>query len=226
MNSGSRPSFLRAWTRSSTHILNSVIEANRAAAAAFGVSSEPHSDGGRESESASDRTTESMSKREPRRPVEARIAPDSTLDEWDVECSFREDGAYTVGDSMQFSKTVSESDVVRFAAASGDTNPLHLDGEHAQETRFGERIAHGMLVSGVISAALARLPGTVVYLSQDLEFLKPVRIGERVTADVEVAEDLGGGRLRLETSVLDGNGEIIVDGEATVLIDDTPNSDQ
>jgi 3-hydroxybutyryl-CoA dehydratase len=112
--------------------------------------------------------------------------------------------------------------VERFAAASGDTNPLHLDGEWAEETRFEGRIAHGTLVAGTISAALARLPGGVIYLSQDLEFRAPVRIDDRVTADVEVVEDLGEGRFRLRTTV-ESEGATVIDGEAVVLIEDVPD---
>jgi 3-hydroxybutyryl-CoA dehydratase len=173
-----------------------MIEANRAAVAAFSDSSHQET------------------------PAEEQITPDSTLVEWDMDRSIQRDGTLSVGDSIRFSKTLTDADVVRFATASGDTNPIHLDEEWAEETRFDGRIVHGTLVAGLISAALARLPGDVIYLSQDTEFLGPIRIGERATADIEVAEDLGGDRYRLTTQVLDGDDEIAVDGEATVLIDD------
>lgn len=200
MSSGtsSYPSLLRAWTRSSSLLFNSMIEANRAAVAAFGDSPE--------------RKT----------PDEEQIELDSIPLEWDTECSIQRDGTISVGDSIQFSKTLTEEDVVQFATASGDTNPIHLDAEVAEETRFDGRIVHGTLVSGLISAALARLPGDVIYLSQDTKFLGPIRIGDRATALVEVAEDLGGDRYRLTTQVLDDEEETAIDGEATVLIDDLP----
>ncbi|MFC7156524.1 CBS domain-containing protein [Halomarina halobia] len=133
----------------------------------------------------------------------------------------RENGAPVgVGDTVRFSKELSETDVRSFAQSSGDTNRLHLDDEFARETRFGRRIAHGTLVSGVISAALARIPGLTIYLSQDLRFLGPVDVGETVTAVCEVVEDLGGDRFRLMTAVYDEDGERVVDGEAIVLVDE------
>lgn len=142
--------------------------------------------------------------------------------EWSFERSDDGDGLVGVGDRIRFSKPVTEGEVGVFADASGDTNRLHLDGEFAEQTRFGRRIAHGTLVSGLISAALARLPGLTIYLSQDLQFLGPVDIGERATAICEVVEDLGGGRYRLTTVVEDEDGETVIDGEAIVLIDDSP----
>jgi len=196
MSSGSNPSLLGAWTRASSHMFNSVLEANRAAAAAFGVTAN-----GEDCDTA-----------------EEEVAPAADLPGWEVQVDVGEDGL-SVGDSIRFSKAISEADVERFAAASGDTNPLHLDEAFAETTRFDGRIVHGMLATGLISAALARLPGGVVYLSQDTEFLRPIRIGDRVTAVVEAAEDLGGGRFRLSTTVLDDGGETAIDGEATVLIE-------
>ena len=110
-----------------------------------------------------------------------------------------------------------------FAEASGDTNRLHLDEEFAARTRFGERTVHGTLVAGLISAALARLPGLTIYLSQDLSFLAPVPLGERLTAECEVVEDLDNRRFRLTTAVLDGKDEPVIDGEATVVVDPVPD---
>jgi acyl dehydratase len=143
-------------------------------------------------------------------------------DEWEYERSVEQPDAITVGDSVSFSKPIDDADVERFALASGDTNRLHLDDEFAAEARFGGRIAHGTLVSGLISAALARLPGLTIYLSQDMEFRGPVRIGDRVTATVEIIEDLGTDQYRLSTVVSDGDDEVIIDGEAVVLIDNLP----
>lgn len=134
------------------------------------------------------------------------------------------DGDVAVGDRVEFTKRITDAEVRAFAAASGDTNRLHLDEEFAAGTRFGGRIVHGGLVAGLISAALARLPGTTVYLSQDLRFEGPAPVGGEYTAVVEVVEALDGGRYRLTTRVLD-DGEAIVDGEAVVLIDDDPDED-
>lgn len=131
-----------------------------------------------------------------------------------------------IGDTVTYTKRLTETDVREFARASGDTNPLHLVESYARESRFGNRIAHGMLVAGVISAALAELPGVVVYLSQDLRFLAPVEIGDRVTAECEVLEPLGDDRYRLRTLVRTDDGETVLDGEAVVLIDEPPASAQ
>jgi acyl dehydratase len=135
------------------------------------------------------------------------------------------DGVVSVGDIIRFSKTLTEREIREFADASGDTNRLHLDGEFAEQTRFGRQIVHGTLVSGLISAALARLPGLTIYLSQDLQFLGPVDVGETVTAICEVVEDLGDGRYRLTTVVEDEDDETVIDGEAIVLIDDAPDEE-
>ncbi|MFB6195321.1 MAG: MaoC family dehydratase [Haloplanus sp.] len=135
------------------------------------------------------------------------------------------DDVVGVGDRIEFSKRLTEEEIRTFADASGDTNRLHLDADFAERTRFGRQIVHGTLVSGLISAALARLPGLTIYLSQDLQFLGPVDIGETVTAICEVVEDLGDGRYRLTTVVEDEDGETVIDGEAIVLIDDLPEED-
>jgi acyl dehydratase len=195
-----RSALLDTWTETSSHMFNSVVAANRAAFAAFGVAGEgedTHPD------------------------VTERIQADEDLPEWHVELSEDHADQLGVGDRVEFTKTLSDDDVRKFAAASGDTNPLHLDEEFAEGTRFRGRIAHGTLVGGLISAALARLPGLTIYLSQDLEFHNPVRIDDRVTAEVEIVEDLGDNQFRLTTRVVDEE-DVIIDGEAVVLIDDIP----
>ena len=138
------------------------------------------------------------------------------LESWAFESHGTADGI-SVGDSVTFSKTVSEEDVELFGEISGDTNRLHLDPEYAQETRFGRQIAHGALVGSAISAALARLPGVIIYISQQMRYTAPVDLGERVTARAEVVEDLGGGRFRLATAVENEDGDAVIEGEATVL---------
>ncbi|MFC6988437.1 MaoC/PaaZ C-terminal domain-containing protein [Haloplanus sp. GCM10025708] len=138
-------------------------------------------------------------------------APDSDVEDWEFTYSDESEAGLDVGDVATFSKTLSVGDVERFARASGDTNPLHLDADYARETRFGRRIVHGVLALGVVSAALARLPGLVVYLSQSVQFVAPVDVGDTVTARCEVIERLGKNRYRLETTVSDGDG-VVVEG--------------
>ena len=207
MSSGSYPSLFGVWSRTSSMLFESFVEANRAAIASMGV---PARENG-----AAERT--GVESEESGLPVEERIEPGGDLPEWDV-VFHGDDDALEVGDRISFTKTLTEADVDRFAAASGDTNPIHLDDEWASGTRFGGRIVHGILASVLISAALARLPGSVIYLSQDVEFRAPVRLGDRVTADVEAVESLGGGRFRLRTLVKKGD-DVVIDGEAVILVD-------
>lgn len=93
-----------------------------------------------------------------------------------------------LGMSASVSRTISEADILMFAGVSGDTNPVHLDQEFAASTMFGGRIAHGMLSAGLISAVFGtRLPGPgSIYLSQNLKFKAPVKIGDTVVARVTV----------------------------------------
>ena len=120
------------------------------------------------------------------------------------------------GDSAEATLPVTEATIDDYARLTGDDNPVHLDDEYAAETFFGGRIAHGMLAAGVVSAALADLPGDVIYLSQDLDFENPVRPGQTITATVTVREDLGEDRLRVET-VAATEDERVLSGEAVVL---------
>ena len=133
-------------------------------------------------------------------------------------------GQIDIGDVIRFSKPLDEAEVDEFADASGDTNRLHLDEEYANGTRFGRRIVHGTLVAGVISAALARLPGLIIYLSQEIGYLGPVDLSERVTAECEVLEEVGEQRYRLTTTVSDSDGETVIDGEAVVISDPIPDT--
>lgn len=145
--------------------------------------------------------------------------------DWEFERSVEDWQEISVGDTVTFAKTLTDEDVQAFAHISGDTNRLHLDDEFAEGTRFGGRIAHGTLVSGLISSALARLPGLTIYLSQDLEFRHPVRIGDHVSAHVEVIEDLGDNQFCLSTVIHDDDEQkTIIDGEAVVLIDEPPEA--
>ncbi|MFB6087753.1 MAG: CBS domain-containing protein, partial [Haloarculaceae archaeon] len=157
--------------------------------------------------------------------ITQRTRPDTAYEspDWEFEYVGHEE-QIDVGDVVRFSKPLDEDEVEGFADASGDTNRLHLDESYAEGTRFGRRIVHGTLVSGTISAALARLPGLIIYLSQELSYHGPVDIGERVTAECEVIEDIGDDRYRLATRVLDSDDDAVIDGEAVVLADPIPDT--
>ena len=124
-----------------------------------------------------------------------------------------------VGDSSEFSKTVSESDVYMYAGISGDLNPAHINEAYAAGTFFKNRIAHGMLSAGFISAVIGmQLPGPgTIYMGQTLQFLAPVRIGDTVTARVEVVEKIDDKkRVRLATTCTNQEGTQLISGEAMV----------
>jgi 3-hydroxybutyryl-CoA dehydratase len=124
-----------------------------------------------------------------------------------------------VGDEASFAKTITEADVVLYAGLSGDFNPIHIDAEYARESLFKERVAHGMLVSGLISAVLGtRLPGpNSIYLGQDLKFTAPIKIGDTVTAVVTVTEKRDDKRIiKLRTAVSNQRGETVIEGSAVV----------
>lgn len=124
-----------------------------------------------------------------------------------------------IGDDASFAKTITETDIVQYAGITGDFNPIHIDAEYAKQSMFKERVAHGMLVSGLISAVLGtRLPGpNSIYLAQDLKFAAPVKIGDTVTALVTVTEKRDDKRIMmLKTTVSNQRGEVVVDGRAVI----------
>jgi len=125
----------------------------------------------------------------------------------------------TIGQKGTFTKSITDADIHAFAQATGDFNPVHLDDAYAATTRFGGRIAHGLLTVGLISACIARTwPGSI-YLSQQARFLKPVRPGDTITATIEVtAYDEEKRRATLRTDCHNQAGEQVVSGEALVFI--------
>jgi 3-hydroxybutyryl-CoA dehydratase len=125
-----------------------------------------------------------------------------------------------VGVRASRTKTITDTDVQDFARASGDNNPVHLDEAYAAETRFGRRIAHGMLTASIISAILGNdLPGHgTIYLGQDLKFKAPVFVGDTVTATVELVNFREDKRIAtFQTTVTNSDGVIVVEGEAVVI---------
>jgi 3-hydroxybutyryl-CoA dehydratase len=124
-----------------------------------------------------------------------------------------------VGDRAEMAKTISESDVYGFAGITGDFNPAHVNEVYAAGTFFKTRIAHGMLPAGLISAVLAmKLPGPgTIYMKQELRFTAPVRIGDTITAAVEVAEIYAEkNRVTLNTTCVNQDGVVVIDGAALV----------
>lgn len=125
-----------------------------------------------------------------------------------------------IGQRASMRKTITEADVATFAQISGDTNPLHLDAEYAATTIFKERVAHGILTAGLISAVLGtQLPGVgCIYLSQSLKFVAPVKLGDTIEAEAEVIEKLEEkNRVRLRTVCRNQSGQVVIDGEALVM---------
>ena len=129
-----------------------------------------------------------------------------------------------IGFKTTHMKTVTEADIVLFAGVSGDFNPVHMCEEYAKKTFFGGRIAHGVIPIGLLSAAMAKLPGLVILLSHSSRFLKPVRIGDTITAIAEVTEARKDkGIVTLKNSCLNQNGEAVVEGETTVRLYEAPS---
>lgn len=126
----------------------------------------------------------------------------------------------TIGQKASYSKTCSEQDIQLFAHVSGDVNPVHLSAEYAENTQFGQRIAHGMYTGALVSAALAiELPGPgTIYLGQELKFRAPVFIGDTVTVELEVES------IRSDKAIIGllchctkQDGTVVATGKATVI---------
>jgi 3-hydroxybutyryl-CoA dehydratase len=128
-----------------------------------------------------------------------------------------------IGDTAEFTKTVSDDDIRAFARVTGDNQPLHLDDAYAAKTRFKKRLAHGMLSAGFVSAALGTKlapNATVIYLSQSLRFRAPVYSGDTITARLEVtAVDPEKRFVTCKTECVNQDGQTVLSGEAQVLLD-------
>jgi 3-hydroxybutyryl-CoA dehydratase len=125
-----------------------------------------------------------------------------------------------IGQKAQYQKQVSANDIVLFAAASGDLNPVHLDAEFAAATSFGEPIAHGMLTGAIISAAIAmELPGPgTIYLSQSLRFRLPVKIGDEICVHLEVTDKRDKRKfVTLDCKAMNQHGKVVASGIAEVM---------
>ena len=124
------------------------------------------------------------------------------------------------GMEASFAKTVSEADIFAFAEVTGDKNPVHLDEKYAAATMFKERIAHGMLTAGYISAVFGmELPGPgAIYVSQTLNFRGPVKIGDRVVAKVRVMELYPAKRRARFECICSVDGKPVLEGEAVLMV--------
>lgn len=130
----------------------------------------------------------------------------------------------SVGQTAETTNTVTQAVIQAFADVSGDDNPVHLDAAYAATTQFGGVIAHGMLSGAYISAVLgSRFPGPgTIYLSQQLRFRRPVRLGDEVVTRVTVtALEAGRGQATFAT-VCEVGGKTVVEGEATVMVPRRP----
>jgi len=124
-----------------------------------------------------------------------------------------------IGDTAEFTKTISESDVYLFAGVTGDLNPAHINESYASNTFFKGRIAHGMLLAGFISGVIGmKLPGPgSIYIRQELKFLAPARIGDTITARVEITQmQSEKNRITLRTTCMNQENTLVMDGEAMI----------
>jgi 3-hydroxybutyryl-CoA dehydratase len=131
----------------------------------------------------------------------------------------RDFSSFAIGDAVTFSKTITEADILLFAGVSGDTYPLHVDAEYARNTRFGQRVAHGMLSASLLSTVSGLMLGTPggIYVEQTLKFHRPVFIGDTLTARSElVALDPAERRLHCLTTIVNQHGKLVIDG-ASIL---------
>ncbi len=126
-----------------------------------------------------------------------------------------------IGETASRSRMITEKDIIAFAELIDDSNPVHLDAEYAKTTMFGERIAHGMHSASFFTTLIAtRLPGIEgVYVSQEIKFIRPVRIGDTITAQAAVIEKHDAKRrITLKTTVTNQRGELVIDGKGVVAV--------
>ena len=123
-----------------------------------------------------------------------------------------------IGDTNTFQKTITEADVLLFTAISGDHNPVHVSEEFAKGTKFGRRIAHGLLTASMFSAALTNAFPTSIYISQYTEFCAPVYIGDTIKVVVTCLEKMEKGRVRMKTEAFNQNGDKVITGEGVTRL--------
>jgi len=123
-----------------------------------------------------------------------------------------------VGQKASFGKTITEGDVYLFAGISGDINPAHINEEYAKDTFFKTRIAHGLLSAGLVSGVLGNImPGHgTIWVSQNLNFLAPVKFGDTITATVEIIEKPEKSKIRIKAECVNQEGVIVLAGEGII----------
>ena len=134
---------------------------------------------------------------------------------------------FVVGSTASVSRLITDEIVREFAILSGDTQPLHLDDDYASKTRFGQRIVHGALLVGMVSAVLgvkmAGQEATIVFLGLSVNFVGPVHIGDEVTARCEVVNVRDDKPIvKLAVTCINQTGDEVMNGEAAVYIDPHP----
>lgn len=125
-----------------------------------------------------------------------------------------------MGQKAALSKTITEGDVLVFAGATGDLNPVHVNEEYAKKTRFKTRIAHGLISVSLIGSVLgSELPGEgSIYVSQEVKFKAPVYLGDTITAELEVVgKEVERNRLTLKTTCYNQNGQVVIEGTAVTM---------
>ena len=126
-----------------------------------------------------------------------------------------------IGETASITKMISEADIVNYAGIIGDFNPVHVNPEYAKTTMFGERIAHGMLTASFISTLVGCcIPGiNALYLSQEVKFVKPVKIGDTITATAEVIEKIDAKRrVIMTTTITNQRNEVVITGKAVTMV--------
>jgi len=124
-----------------------------------------------------------------------------------------------IGDAATFTKTITETDVILWVGLTGDLNPIHIDREYSKTTRFGDVIVPGVMVLGLISNTITMATFGNVYANQSIKFLKPVYIGDTITATATIVEKIEAKHLvKLETKCVNQKDELIMIGEGMEYI--------
>ena len=124
-----------------------------------------------------------------------------------------------IGDAATFTKTITETDVILWVGLTGDLNPIHIDKEYSKTTRFGDVIVPGVMVLGLISNTITMATFGNVYANQSIKFLKPVYIGDTITATATIVEKIEAKHLvKLETKCVNQKDELIMIGEGMEYI--------